>query len=245
MKTIKHVGHFKILQLMVCGIACWLVGTSVEAGELPHRTTKQVAPSVYDSVSDKVQVQSKLKIDPSTGKATMDDSPMFEGTTHTFVGEIYEFVRAVSDGLPAIISATHPEYDLNSKTNPLLSTVGIVHLGEKGFVKGTNAKSGWINMCALGKYTNAATGESERIIFDGITFWVNKGGENWLDFTVKNALVGENFSKEVKFTTGIEEVSPGVNRPFIKVMDRYKLYPNIVSLTEITFDSVELSTAVQ
>ena len=112
--------------------------------------------------------------------------------------------------------------------------VGNVYLNEKGIVQNENAKSGWINYIAYGRYTDSSSGKYEKIEFEGVSFWVNRGGKNWWDFKVNKALTISD-GKEIDILPEIEQIEPGVNRPVIKVFGKYKLVPRIVSLGDITF----------
>ncbi|MBM3321680.1 MAG: hypothetical protein FJY73_13540 [Candidatus Eisenbacteria bacterium] len=206
--------------------------------EPPLRTTSELAPGFYDSKTDDPAPVAEISLfGEGGGLATAwKTSPMFENTRHVFVGEMTTFIRAMSqDGRAKVISAAHPSYDPSAMTNPPLSGVGVVYLDDKGIVKGDNAKSGWLDMVAWGKYTNRTTGKTEDVKFTGVSFWVNRSGRNWWQFRVAGAVSqGEN-AESLEISTHMEELGGGTKRPVILVEGKYRLIPQVTSLGDITF----------
>jgi hypothetical protein len=85
-----------------------------------------------------------------------------------------------------------------------------VSVGSNGIVAGKDTKSGWEDMDAP---TMPVAGLGS-VALQGVTFWVNDSGKNWLTFSVAHVLVD---NAEVLATAGIEQDpgEPGKNRPYI------------------------------
>lgn len=223
-------------------------GNADEKEEVPHWLTEGKTPTLYYSKSASSKKQPLTRMHTGFGSLLVstdegyyssstsgDVEPPFLNAKHSFIGNLQAFVSFInSDGRSKIISAVPLEYSsISTAENPSLSTVGIVHLNEKGIVGKKNVKSGWVNMYTSGSYTNTSTGKSEEIRFDGVSFWVNEGGDNWWDFEVKKASVA---GQETEVTAKIEQVTTGINRPVIIIVEgKYKLVPRVISLSEITF----------
>ena len=127
----------------------------------------------------------------------MDFSSSYVGKRYVFTGEIKEFeslisLRPYENGnpdlynSPRVVVAAHRDYDLKATlTPPSLSAVGVVTIDSNGFVEGSNAKSGWVNMPATLTYE----GKGSRVfvrLYD-VSFWVTSGGQDWLSFSVDHA----------------------------------------------------------
>lgn len=82
-------------------------------------------------------------------------------------------------------------------------------------------------------------GNVRGIILNGVSFSVEKEGEKWLEFKVQNAYHEED-KKPINIRIELEQILPGYNKPVVIVEGKYKLEPEIFSLTKIYF--VETST---
>ncbi len=146
----------------------------------------------------KLYFSSRVK---DTPQGMVSFAPMFRGKNYRFVGEMREFVSEVgqtSDGKvdvsKRVVSAAHLKYTAGNQKSPTLAQSGIVRINDRGIVETGNAKSGWINSSVLIPSDKSPFGHAIRL--DGVSFWVNKGGRNWLAFKVRHAAL-----VEVKSTT--------------------------------------------
>jgi len=135
-----------------------------------------------------------------------------------------------------ILGAVAMDFDRNTNKGSSLSSVGPVSF-QNGFVGGKNAKSGWVNISAIGYYTDPATGAEVEIVLSGVSFWVNQGGKNWWDFEVKKAYLKSDKTKEVNVTAKIEKAPKGGNRPVVIVEGKYKLVAVAKSLDQVYFEA--------
>jgi hypothetical protein len=103
-----------------------------------------------------------------------------------------------------------------------------------GISRGKETKSGWINGDTWGFYTDSI-GKEKRVLLKNVSFWVNDGGKNWMDFSVDKALLDGLAEKPVTFSTKIEKIDEDSNQPYVLIEDKYKLIPDITSLKSIPF----------
>ena len=82
-------------------------------------------------------------------------------------------------------------------------------------------------------------GNVQRIILNGVSFSVEKEGQKWLEFKVQNAYREEG-KKPIDIRIELEQILPEYNKPVVIVEEKYKLEPEIFSLSKIYF--VEAST---
>lgn len=136
-------------------------------------------------------------------------------------------IRSVARPDPSsrIVSVARIDYDWRTGQGAGLDGLS-VSLGANGIVVDREAKSGWVNMNTIGSY-HADTGALQEIVVKDVCFWVNDGGRNWWDFTVGRVLQD---GEPVPFTTTIENLGDGSNRPVLTIGEKYKLVPNVVGL---------------
>lgn len=225
-----------ILEIVTVITSLSIVEAWSQSKQVLHVTTEEISPGIYKSKSPegKPITLMKLKTNPQNLASSWDTSPAFENIKHSFVGNMYEYVRArSSDGHSKIIAAVHVNYNPEAQKHPSLSTAGIVQLNEKGIVEGKNAKSGWVKIPTWGSYTNASTGEIVKIELN-VSFWINEGGKNWLSFMINKASLRAK-QKVNNIWLQMEQLARRINQPVILIDGKYKLVPNIHSLGDITF----------
>lgn len=138
----------------------------------------QIAELTLDGDS----VQSHYELERKEIKPYLGKKLVFEGGMRCLVG-----VRGKQPG-SRIINVASLDYDPERKDNPPLAPLGVVALDESGFVKSAKAKSGWIRRSALLTFDDARG--TRTVLLEDVSFWVNRGGENWLAFSVGKASEG-------------------------------------------------------
>jgi hypothetical protein len=115
-----------------------------------------------------------------------------------------------------------------------LSALGVVALNEKGIVKSALVKTGWINWGAFVTFDDA--GRSRTVKLEDVTFWVNRGGENWLSFSigkVREWNSDETLGAEIPSTVSLDRA--GFNGSVtIRLADKYTFRPSIENHTTLT-----------
>ncbi len=161
---------------------------------------------------------------------TLEMACMHCGKSIAFQGDMSAFVGVVAtkDFRSRIINVASLDYDIGKKKNPPLSALGIVALNESGIVRSGAAKTGWINWESPLTFNDA--GRSRTIQLRDITFWVNRGGENWLSFSIGSAREmdsdGKTLGNEIPVTVSLD--SNGPNRAVtIRVDGKYEFHPVI------------------
>jgi HEAT repeat protein len=164
------------------------------------------------------------------GGATLQMACMHCGKNIVFQGDMSAFIGVVGskDFRSRIINVTSLDYDISKKVNPPLSALGVVSLNESGIVKSGAAKTGWINWTSTLTFNDA--GRSRTIQLRDITFWVNRGGENWLSFSIGGAREldsdGKTLGDEIPVAANMD--NDGVNRAVtIRVDNKYEFHPAI------------------
>jgi len=161
--------------------------------------------------------------------------------TFTFSGDVKAFISAVSpDRVGKVIEVAALDYDARTGEGTPLRALGKVVLSDKGIVEGSQAKSGWVNQSVVGTYPNLVAGKSVDLRLRGVSFWINEGGSNWIEFVVEKALLD---GREVAVTTGIEGVASGGNRPYVVIDGKYRLVAMIAGLNSVSLGSVPLVSA--
>lgn len=122
----------------------------------------------------------RMDVDPQRG-FVLSNAPAYCDKHAVFLGAMTIYVSsATSDERSQIINAAAPSYDPGKPDNPPLEGLGVIPLNASCIVDSDVAKSGWINWVATLSYDDA--GQTKKIRLTDITFWVNRGGRNWLDF---------------------------------------------------------------
>jgi hypothetical protein len=145
----------------------------------------EVAPGGYEILllRDNMQIGS---IGGEGGGPSLAMSSPICGRNVVFQGTMAAFVGAKSrDGRSRTINIASLEYDPNKTANPPLAALGIVAVNDSGVVKSDTAKTGWINWGSSLEFDDA--GLHRNIRLSDVTFWVNRGGENWLSFSIGDA----------------------------------------------------------
>ena len=107
-----------------------------------------------------------------------------------------------------------------------------VDIESKG-VMGKQVRSGWINIYPpVATLTDLVPGKSVDLKLEGVSFWINDNGNNWLSFEVSKVLLD---NQEVTAKTGIEQISPTVNRPYILINAKYRVVVTLLDLETISF----------
>jgi hypothetical protein len=107
-----------------------------------------------------------------------------------------------------------------------------VSINNRGIVTGDNAKSGWISINTSGQYIDKNTHQRVDLAINGVSFWVNRGGENWWNFSVQEVKV-KGSQTGYPFITRIDRLGNG-NTPVLVINGRYELVP-VGSLNSMTF----------
>ena len=138
-----------------------------------------------------------------------------------------------------ILSVVTLDYDRKTGKGGPLSTLGPVKLNNQGIIEGDKGKSGWVTINTWGTYTDKNIKTKQKVLFKGVSFWVNKGGKNWWSFEVQGAYLDGKEEKKLTIETRVEQIEVGINRPIIIVEGEYKLVPVVLSLNNITFSEEE------
>ena len=110
----------------------------------------------------------------------------YQGNKISFRGSMTCFVGVHGkDPQTRVVNVAPLRYELDSRENAPLSTLGVVSLNKCGFVESDTAKSGWIRWGAWLSFDDG--GRSRRILLQDVSFWVNRAGENWLSFSIGKA----------------------------------------------------------
>jgi hypothetical protein len=197
-------------------------------GGIPHYTftalkDTQVAelPSTISNMRD-----TGLKFDPMfCGK-----NIRFEGNMTSFVG-----IAGSQDLRSRIINVAATNFDMAKNNNPPLSSLGVVPLNEFGIVKSDSAKSGWINWGA--RLTLEENGQTRKFWLQDISFWLNRGGDNWLSFSVgkvREYNPDRTLGAEVPVTISLEQNGPN-HTVTLKLLEKYLFHPKIKDDSTIIF----------
>ena len=124
-----------------------------------------------------------------------------------------------------VVSVARLDYDWRTGQGAGLNGLS-VFLGGNGIVGNKASKSGWVNIKTSGSYHDDA-GALREIVVEDVCFWVNNGGKNWWDFSVGRVL---RDGQPLPFTTSIDNLGDGSNRPVLTIEGKYKLIPNEVGL---------------
>jgi HEAT repeat protein len=190
---------------------------------------REVRAGLYESTILKQGMQIG-SIGVGAGGATLQMACMHCGKNIVFQGDMSAFIGVVGskDFRSRIINVTSLDYDISKKVNPPLSALGVVALNESGIVKSGTAKTGWINWTSTLTFNDA--GRSRTIQLRDITFWVNRGGENWLSFSIGGAREmdsdGKTLGDEIPVAVSMD--NDGANRAVtIRVDNKYEFHPAI------------------
>lgn len=116
-----------------------------------------------------------------------------------------------------------------------------VYIGNKG-VSGTQLRSGWINIDPpVATLTDLVPGKFVNLRLEGVSFWINDSGNHWLSFEVSKVLLD---NQEVTTTTGIEQISPTVNRPYILINAKYRVAVTLQDLNTISLAAMPSKPSV-
>ena len=138
----------------------------------------------FAALHDGVRMGRIKEVIKSPDDAAFEFKP-YLGNNIVFKGDMDCFISVSSkDRRSCIINVASPNYDPAGKVNPPLSALGVVALNDLGVVKTDKAKSGWINQEASLTFDDA--GQSRKLLLKDICFWVNRGGKNWLSFSIGN-----------------------------------------------------------
>ncbi len=136
------------------------------------------------------QVSASGDVEPI--REVVDFSASFIDKRYIFKGNVKEFLcNANAKQSPS--GKLEPDYETRvvaAAASPSLSEAGIVEIDSNGFVRGNNAKSGWVNMPATLTYEEA--GQHRFVRLYGATFWAISGGKDWISFTVDHATAGND-----------------------------------------------------
>jgi hypothetical protein len=210
-----------------------LAATSVDAKHLEAKypdadlAVKEVSPEIYELTVLKENVQIG-RINVGQGGPALTIEPSYLGKNLVFIGNITNFVGAASPDMRSrTINAASLSYDPSVQVNPPLADLGVVALNDSGIVKSDTAKSGWINWTCTVKFDDSGRTRTARI--ENISFWVNRGGENWLSFLIGKAhevRTDGTLGAEVPVTAKLEQ--DGANGSVtILVEDKYLFRPSI------------------
>jgi hypothetical protein len=147
------------------------------------------------SISPKDLMNTRVKYKPCIGK-----NVVFKGNMSCLIG-----LRDENNPRSRIITAAALAYDPNNNENPPLAELGVIPINKSGIVKSSNAKSGWINWAAWLKFDDA--GRRRSVLLQDVCFWVNRGGENWLSFSIARAREQTRdggFASDVPVTVSID-----------------------------------------
>ncbi len=206
---------------------------SVDARQLEAKypdadlAVQEVSQGIYEFTVLKGNVKiGSISFDQGGPALTM--APSYLGKNLVFIGNITNFVGAASrDMRSRTINAASLSYDPSVQVNPPLADLGVVALNDSGIVKSDTAKSGWINWTCTVKFDDS--GRTRTVRIENISFWVNRGGENWLSFSIGKAhevRTDGTLGAEVPVTAKLER--DGANGSVtILVEDKYPFRPSI------------------
>jgi hypothetical protein len=134
-----------------------------------------------------------------------------------------------------ILNVAARDYDPDKANNTRLATLGVVPLNSSGIVTSDAAKTGWVNWWATLKYEDS--GRTRTVQLTDITFWVNRGGNNWLSFAI-----GKAYEVNSDGTNGAEvPVSVSLGREgadgtvTVVVAGKYAFHPSIKDRSTLDF----------
>ena len=102
-------------------------------------------------------------------------------------------------------------------------------------MKSDTAKSGWVNWVARLQLSDE--GRSRNIFLSDINFWVNRGGDNWISFSVGKAREFNSdgsLGAEVPLSVSLDHKGPN-GSVTIRVADKYSFHPSIKNDTTLVF----------
>ena len=142
------------------------------------------------------------------------------GATMTASGDMKEFVSAIGPGHSRLVRAAVLDYDPEKKEGTPLRELGVLSWSMSDVVVGARAKTGWVNYPDEEKYRGLVPGKTVTVAFDGLTFWLNNSGKNWVSFSASKATLD---GQDVPITSGLETLESGAKRPFVILDGKYKL----------------------
>jgi hypothetical protein len=157
-----------------------------------------------------------------------------QNVCHTMAGDVKSFVAGVTPGGGKLVVYAALDYDPDSDQGARLSELGQL-CNSGGIVVGRKAKSGWVNADASGTYTNLVPGKTVHLTLSGLTFWVNDGGNNWLNISIRKAVLD---GREVSVKAGIESTGPATSRAYVLLDDKYRLTATIGDLQSLALRPV-------
>jgi HEAT repeat protein len=173
---------------------------------------------------------------------TLEMACMHCGKNIVFQGDMSAFIGVVGskDFRSRIINAAPLDYDIGRKENPPLSALGVVALNESGIVKSGVAKTGWINWESTLTFNDA--GHSRTVKLRDINFWANRGGENWLSFSIGGAREigsdGKTLGDEIPVAV-IPDSTGHYGSVTIRVDNKYEFHPAIWDDQTLVFVAVK------
>jgi len=200
----------------------------------------EVGPGVYEFTILKAGTQiGQIEADAHAG-LSLSMSPTYLSKKLVFTGSITNFVGAATgDKRSRTINVAALDYDIGKPSPTPLASLGVIAVNKYGIVESDNAKSGWINWAGSLTLSDATTNKTIRL--GDIDFWVNRGGENWLSFSVGWAreMRGDGApGPETPFT--VQMVKNGENGGVsIRVGGQYQFRPKIAGPQTLAFEKIE------
>jgi len=146
---------------------------------------REIQPNIYEFTILKGGVQIG-SIGMGPGGPSLNMSASYMGKNVVFLGSTTSFVGAITrDRRSMTVNVASLHYESAKSDNLPLATLGVIGLDNNGIVASDKAKTGWINWAALAEFTD--NGQHHSVKLTDVTFWVNRGGQNWLSFSVGDA----------------------------------------------------------
>jgi hypothetical protein len=164
------------------------------------------------------------------GGFSLQQDCMYCGKNIVFLGDMtsYVGVSGSPDRRSRIINVASLDYDPSRTDNPPLAALGVIALNETGIVKSDRAKTGLINW--VSRLTFNDDGRSRTIFLTDITCWVNRGGDNWIWFSVGKAREfnsdGKTLGADVPVAVSLAHDGPN-GRATVRVAERYAFHPSM------------------
>ena len=233
-----------VFALCLIGPTATTVAQTDEAAQIQTKypdadmALREVRTAVYAYTFFKPTVIGSLPETIKDPRLSFVQSCVFCGKKLVFLGDVNAFIGFIgnSDMSSRIINAASIDYDLNHKDNPPLAALGVIEFNENGIVKSDKAKTGLVNFTST--LTFKDNGRGRTIILSNINCWMNRGGDNWISFSVGNAQELNSSSD----TTGadvpviVSMARKGLNgKVTVRIAGKYAFHPMMKDQTTLVF----------
>ena len=238
-----------LLALCLIGPKAIVVAQTDEGAQLETKypdadlAVTEVRTAIYKyTILKPIQIGSIAGAGPS---AHIEENCMCCGKKLVFLGDVNAYIGVAGsrDLSSRIINAASLDYDLNRADNPPLAALGVVELNENCLVKSGIAKSGLVNWASTVTFKD--NGHIRSVFLSEINCWVNRGGENWISFSVGKAEElnsnGDPTGNNVPVTVSMDRKGP-YGRATVHIAGKYAFHPSMKNHTTLVLIPAVVAT---